>query len=305
MNQSADLSGAGVMMSVGPPHEQQQQQGALAKNRARYTDWREFAAGYGAGVMNIMITFPINKTMFRQQLHGIRALEAVSQLRHEGLFSLYRGILPPLIQKSVTTSVMFGTYFQYQRILRESFGFRDTSSQVVAAILAGCTEAALTPLERIQTLLLDHNYGKQFKNTPHAMLSLRAYGLREYYRGLTAVLLRNGPSNVIFFSCRDRLRALVPESPRWSFLGDFVAGACLGAFISTVFFPVNTTKTHMQKVCGEKFRSFGHVFLGLYRERGLRGMFRGVHVNYTRSFLSWGIVNVTYEFISKQLLSPR
>jgi hypothetical protein len=29
------------------------------------SDWREFAAGYGAGVMNIMVTFPINKTMFR------------------------------------------------------------------------------------------------------------------------------------------------------------------------------------------------------------------------------------------------
>ena len=30
------------------------------------------------------------------------------------------------------------------------------------------------------------------------------------------------------------------------FQGDFVAGACLGAFISTVSFPINTTKTHMQ-----------------------------------------------------------
>lgn len=258
-------------------------------------------AGYGAGVMNIMITFPINKTMFRQQLHGISALDAVNQLRREGLFSLYRGMLPPMLQKSVTTSVMFGTYFQYQRILRESFGFGGTSSQVVAAFMAGCTEAVLTPLERIQTLLLDQNYKKQFKNTSHALLSLRVYGLPEYYRGITAILLRNGPSNVIFFSCRDALRALVPEDPRWRLLGDFITGACLGAFISTVFFPVNTTKTHMQKICGKKFQSFGHVFMGLYRERGLHGMFRGVHVNYTRSFLSWGIVNVTYEFLSKQL----
>jgi hypothetical protein len=32
------------------------------------------------------------------------------------------------------------------------------------------------------------------------------------------------------------------------FQGDFITGACLGAFISTVFYPVNTTKTHMQVV---------------------------------------------------------
>merc|ERR1719341_2347128 len=39
--------------------------------------------------------------MFRQQLHGISALEAVNQLKREGMLALYRGILPPLLQKSV------------------------------------------------------------------------------------------------------------------------------------------------------------------------------------------------------------
>ena len=75
----------------------------------------------------------------------------------------------------------------------------------------------------------------------------------------------------------------------------------LPALLSTVFFPVNVTKTHMQLVVGGPFLQFRTVLKDLYRERGFRGMFRGVHVNYTRSFLSWGIVNVTYEKILQLL----
>jgi len=267
------------------------------QRKLRKPDWHEFLAGYLAGSINIMITFPINKTMFRQQLHGISALEAVNQLKREGMISLYRGILPPLLQKSVSYSLMFGCYDQYRRTFRDGLGLGSTTSMVLSALLAGCTEAVLTPFERVQTLMLDAKYGKEFKNTPHAFQSLRIHGIREYYRGLTAILMRNGPSNVIFFSCRDKLRSLVPEHRKLGLLADFVSGACLGALISTLSFPINTTKTHMQKTCGGEFQSFRKVFKALYLERGLWGMFRGVHVNYTRSFISWGITNVSYEYL--------
>ena len=46
-------------------------------------EWREYVAGWGSGIVNIGVTFPVNKTMFRQQLHGISALEAFRQLRSE------------------------------------------------------------------------------------------------------------------------------------------------------------------------------------------------------------------------------
>lgn len=267
-------------------------------------EWREYVAGWGSGIVNITLTFPVNKMMFRQQLHGISAWDSAGQLRAEGLVSLYRGILPPLLQKSVTTALMFGTYEQYRRVLVEAghVSVTQTQSLVIAAFGAGCTEALLTPFERVQTLMLDHRWSQQFRNTPHAFVSLYKYGVREYYRGISAILLRNGPSNIIFFGCRDPLRSALPESmERLGFLADFVSGACLGAFISTIFYPINTTKTHMQKTLGGEFTSFRSVFKSLLRERGVRGMFRGVHVNYTRSFMSWGIINMTYGYLLRLL----
>lgn len=268
-------------------------------------EWREYVAGWGSGIVNICTTFPINKTMFRQQLHGISAWEAFSQLRAEGLIHLYRGILPPLLQKSASTALMFGSFEQYKRLLTEKH-VPNASSLVVAAFFAGCTEATLTPFERIQTLMLDHKYEGRFRNTPHAFASLTSYGVKEYYRGLSAILMRNGPSNIIFFGCRDQLRNALPESfDNFGLLADFLSGACLGAFISTIFYPINTTKTHMQKTLGGEYKSFRVVFSQLVNERGAAGMFRGVHVNYTRSFLSWGIINMSYGYLLELLKSPK
>ena len=151
-------------------------------------EWREYAAGWGSGIINISLTFPVNKTMFRQQLHGISAWDAASQLRAEGILCLYRGILPPLMQKSATTALMFGSFEQYKRALIDK-QISVSSSVVLAAFGAGCTEAVLTPFERIQTLMLDHSWEGKFRNTPHAFVSLSQYGVREYYRGYRILCL--------------------------------------------------------------------------------------------------------------------
>ena len=151
-------------------------------------------------------------------------------------------------------------------------------------------------------------YHDKFKNTPSAFYQLyRSHGVTEYYRGVSAVLMRNGPSNVIFFASREKIKALLPSE--WtqrgrltSYLADFLCGAFNGALISTLFYPINVTKTHMQLVIGGQHASFWSVFKDLHAKRGLRGMFVGVHVNYTRSFISWGIINFMYEVIHERLL---
>jgi hypothetical protein len=57
----------------------------------------------------------------------------------------------------------------------------------------------------------------------------------------------------------------------------------------------------MQLVVGGDFLRFRSVFTKLLAERGVRGMFRGVHMNYTRSFIQWGIINVVYENLLRSL----
>ena len=89
-------------------------------------------------------------------------------------------------------------------------------------------------------------------------------------------------SNVIFFSSREKVKLMLPpewtERGKWtSYLADFLSGALTGAVISTIFYPVNVAKTHMQLVIGGPYSSFWIVFKDLIQKRGLRGMFAGVH----------------------------
>ena len=199
---------------------------------------------------------------------------------------------------------MFGMYNKHLRYLNETrpdFGLR--VNQTIAAMIAGTYETFLTPFERVQTLLQDRNFYGKYQNTTHAFRELRVHGFKEYYRGLTAIFIRNGPSNVLFFVFRGPIKERLPESHTklGNFVADFISGACLGALISTIFFPINVVKTQMQCRVGEKYLSLSEAFRAVYNERGQKWtkLFRGVHINYTRSLVSWGIINATYELIRK------
>ncbi|OQR74146.1 mitochondrial carrier triple repeat protein 1-like [Tropilaelaps mercedesae] len=276
-------------------------------------DRGDFLAGAIAAVVNISITFPINKIMFRQMVHGVRTPTAVSQLKSEGLTTLYKGYLPPLIQKTISTSIMFGTYAYYQRHLSIHFPQLETTHQkMIAALVAGTIEAVLCPFERAQCLLQDVEHGQRFKNTAQVFSAMQAYGVREYYRGLSAILLRNGPSTVAFFGLRDIVRGALPVEPPSEkglkglqpeqMLADFVSGALVGAFVSTLFYPINVVKTRMQVEYGSPYLSLSAAFKLAYeaRDRSLRKLYYGVHLNYSRALLSWGITNATYEFFKNE-----
>lgn len=204
---------------------------------------------------------------------------------------------------------MFGTFTQFQKLLDTHFSLFTTYPGLkltVSALLAGCTEAVLTPFERVQTLLQDYKYNKQFNNTFHAFGELRRFGIKEYYRGLTPILLRNGPSNVLFFSLRGKVKDVLPSKHRWysDLVTNFISGAFVGAFISTIFYPINVIKTKMQThPGGSNFLSISSAARLVYeeRQRSITKIYYGVHLNFTRSFISWGVINASYELLRKLL----
>ncbi|CAG4963609.1 unnamed protein product [Parnassius apollo] len=129
--------------------------------------WKEFACGGGSAFCNILISYPLNKIIFRQMMHGVEATLALNQLQKEGLGYLYRGMLPPLLQRSLSMSLMFGVYDEcLQPLLQQKINPYIAKS--VAGVVAGCFEATLMPFERLQTLLIHPKYHKEFKNTAHA-----------------------------------------------------------------------------------------------------------------------------------------
>ncbi|XGW34110.1 hypothetical protein V3C99_018137 [Haemonchus contortus] len=135
----------------------------------------------------------------------------------------------------------------------------------------------------------------------------QVHGYREYYRGLSVVLARNSLSNALFFTLKEPFKKTVVEIRPLrnqmiiQLVADFVSGAVLGASISTVFFPLNVVKNHMQSKVGVTFENPFYVFRLVWRKRqkSLRMLYLGVHLNFTRSLLAWGITNTVYELLRR------
>lgn len=130
--------------------------------------WKEFACGCGAAFVNIGITYPIYKMIFRQMLHDVPITSAFGQLRHEGLLFLYRGMLPPLAQKTISLSIMFGVFDGTRRYLVDDYRMNVYKAKIIAGITAGTVETALLPFERVQALLAHSKYHEHFANTQRA-----------------------------------------------------------------------------------------------------------------------------------------
>ena len=179
----------------------------------------------------------------------------------------------------------------------------------LAAMLSGATEAVLAPFERMQTLLQLPNRTRMHHHTVHVAMDLRRHGLREYYRGLSVIVLRNSLSNAVFFGLRGPLRDALPGSSEHctfcSTLRDFASGAVLGATISTAVFPLNVAKSVMQRRVGSSYRGWLWTLRVVMKERGgIIPLYRGVSINFARSLVSWGVINSSYEFLMNHVVGP-
>lgn len=69
-------------------------------------------------------------------MHGVEVKSAVQELRHEGLAFLYRGILPPLAQRTLSLSLMFGLYDGTKQPLVK-LGVNEYCAKAIAGMTAG------------------------------------------------------------------------------------------------------------------------------------------------------------------------
>merc|ERR1712127_430589 len=217
--------------------------------------------------------FPLNKLIFRQMLGSISFKEAFMEIKYEGIQNFYRGLLPPLLQKSTSYSIMFGTQHEYY--LRLKGACQNSKSNFINSMnpskqkvlitsisggLAGLTEAILTPFERVQAILQMQKFHNSYRHTWHVFEDIiKAHGFKELYRGVSAIIMRNSCSNAIFFTIRRPLKNTFPktENKFENSLYDFINGGLIGAFLSTLFYPLNVVKSNQQARLG------GH-FLGIY-----------------------------------------
>jgi hypothetical protein len=173
---------------------------------------------------------------------------------------------------------------------------------IFSAALAGLTEATLTPFERVQAVLQVQSFYQTYTNTWSVFKEIyQTNGLKELYRGYSTLCLRNSLSNILFFTSRAHLKTKFPKSKSKikNIFYDFISGAILGACISTIFYPFNVIKSHIQAKIGGKYFGIYQSFKLIHelRNRKISKFYKGVGSNFARALFAWGIVNSSYEFL--------
>ncbi|XP_032814866.1 mitochondrial nicotinamide adenine dinucleotide transporter SLC25A51-like [Petromyzon marinus] len=275
---------------------------------------RSYQSGALAGSASVLVstalTFPIFKASTRQQMAlSLSARPVLAQLLSEGLKSLLlRGLLAPSLQRVLCRSIMYGNYeFVLGKLAHMGPRLTDRSRLAcsLAALLSGTLEAVLTPLERVQTLLVNPQTRGQhaFRHSFSALSHLGTLGLRELYVGLTPVLLRNGPSFALYLYIKDSVTLLVPASVRGR--STFLEGAFMGGFSSLLtglaFYPLNTVKVQMQARIERHHLGFLATARDVVWRQGTRRLYRGVTAHCLGSIISWAVFEGSYRVIMEMM----
>jgi solute carrier family 25 citrate transporter 1 len=168
-----------------------------------------------AGGVEGIITYPTEyvKTQLQIPNNSFKSpLDCLTRtVRNSGLSGLYKGVQPLVIGNASKAGVRFLCFDQ----LRELFGTSKTAS-VFAGLGAGMMEAVMvvTPSETIKTKLIHDQNSKnpQFKSFTHGVRSIIAKeGLRGTYKGVTAVVARQGANSAVRMSSYGIIREQVNE----------------------------------------------------------------------------------------------
>ncbi|XP_015264425.1 PREDICTED: solute carrier family 25 member 53 [Gekko japonicus] len=270
---------------------------------------RSYNVGAASCFLSTLATFPIYKTIFRQQLHAFSIREAVRQLTQEGLRKFYRGVFPPLLSKTLQGTLMFGTYENCLHILSsQSSGPYSLGDRYTAGLMSGVSEAlVLAPFERIQNILQDGRKNKRFLTTRSILQEFHSYALRErlllgYYRGLGLILVRNSLGSSLYFSLKDPLRDSLSERglPHW--LPALVSGSVNGMLICLFLYPLSVLIANVQSQVGkQEMLHFPASVTAVWAKHGRRVglLYRGGSLLILRSCITWGLTTAIYDFLQE------
>ena len=241
--------------------------------------------------------------------------------RAEGFAGLYRGISAPLFGAAIETSSLFFSYRIAQDALQATLIPLASGTSLPLSALVACgaasgafTSLLLTPIELIKCKM-------QVTLSPSSLrapgpLSIiasvfRHHGLFGLWHGQLGTLIRETGGSAAWFGSYEGISALfrkynAPSSatsspsktqtslPTWQ---QMLAGATAGMSYNFVFFPADTIKSRMQteEIGPGGRRTFWASGAALWRQQGLRGLYRGCGITVARAAPSSAFIFAIYE----------
>ncbi|KAK1777947.1 mitochondrial carrier domain-containing protein [Copromyces sp. CBS 386.78] len=255
-----------------------------------------FWFGGSASSMAATVTHPLDLVKVRLQMRTGDAPKSMSGtvlhiVRNHGITGLYNGLSASLLRQITYSTTRFGIYEE----LKSRFTTRDQPASfpllIAMATVSGVAGGLVGNVADVLNVRMQHDAAlppAQRRNYAHAIDGLtrmtREEGFRSWFRGVGPNSARAAAMTASQLASYDVFkRILIKHTP----LGDdlathFSASFLAGVAAATVTSPIDVIKTRVMSTSGKS--SIGHVLGDLYKQEGVRWMFKG----WVPSFLRLG-----------------
>ncbi|KAJ5334725.1 hypothetical protein N7541_004566 [Penicillium brevicompactum] len=311
---------------------------ALAQSGSSKSNYKGFVAGVFSGIAKLSVGHPFDTIKVRLQTSKDTQFRGpldctLQTLRNEGLRGFYKGATPPLVGWMVMDSVMLGSLTLYRRLLLENVfskpnirpylpfcGRQDLTilpsfGHGIAGIMAGTTVSFIAaPVEHIKARLQVQYAADKTKRLYSGPIDclvkmLRSHGISGVYRGLWATVFFR---SFFFFwwSSYDVLTRVFKEKTNMSAPAiNFWAGGISAQCFWLTSYPSDVVKQRlMTDPMGgslndgqRQFRGWKDAAVAVWRERGLKGYWRGFVPCFLRAFPANAMALVAFEGVMRTL----
>ncbi|OBT66415.1 hypothetical protein VE03_04855 [Pseudogymnoascus sp. 23342-1-I1] len=294
-----------------------------------------------AGIAGKFIEYPFDTVKVRLQsqpdtkpLRYAGPLDCFKQSwRLEGIAGLYRGISAPLVGAALENSSLFVSEQAAQKLLFASGLYSSDAPLPLSALfctggVAGAvTSLVLTPVELVKCKMqVPTATSADGLITKHDTVSsiirnvFRHQGLMGFWHGQMGTLIRETGGCAAWFGSKETVSMLFRKSnekkgtaqphvhgsvhaplPLWQ---QAVAGASAGMSYNFLFFPADTIKSRMQTSAVSESKvqaSFWAEGKALWKQAGLKGMYRGCGITVFRSAPASAFIFIIYDGLKREL----
>ncbi|XP_069544867.1 mitochondrial carnitine/acylcarnitine carrier protein-like isoform X1 [Brachyistius frenatus] len=211
----------------------------------------------------------------------------------EGILGLYKGLGAPLAGVAPMMAISFFGFGLGKQLQQTDRNKPLTHTQIfLSGCLAGVfTTVIVAPGERIKCLLQVQSSGGGSKYSGPLDCAVKLYkekGIRSVYRGTVLTLIRDVPSNGLYFLTYEYLkRFLTPEGQSVSQLSTpniILAGGVAGILNWTIALPPDVLKSNFQTAADGKYRGLVDVLRTLLRDEGPKALYKGFNAVFLRAF---------------------
>ncbi|KAF1821965.1 mitochondrial carrier [Dissoconium aciculare CBS 342.82] len=290
-------------------------------------------AGGAAGMMEALVCHPLDTIKVRMQLsrrnkaggkrRGFIAT-GVDIAKKETPLGLYKGLGAVLTGIVPKMAIRFTSYEWYKQLLADKEGKVAGSSNFIAGLAAGVTEAVLvvTPMEVVKIRLQAQFHSMadpldvpKYRNAAHAFYTvLKEEGPGALWRGVSLTALRQGTNQAANFTAYTELKAIVqknaadPNAPLPAYTTALIglASGAVGPFCNA---PIDTIKTRLQRTPSQPGQTamsrIINIGSNMFKQEGPRAFWTGITPRVARVAPGQAVTFAVYEYLREILEKKR